>query len=204
MKKGWIALLIIAIIIAGYFIFFNKTTSTDKEPKQQPLAQSVNSDSFNTPFNDLLNQYFILQTALVNWDTAKASACAKSLADLASKVNYSLLKADTSIIETAQNYSDTIISNAKHLQQDTSLTNKRYTFNILTDNLYNLIRTVHYDQQIIYHDKCPMAFGDNNEGYWLSNARQIINPYFGNKHPKYHSGMMTCGDIVDSIDFVKK
>jgi Cu(I)/Ag(I) efflux system membrane fusion protein len=40
-----------------------------------------------------------------------------------------------------------------------------------------------------------MAF--NNKGaYWLSNEREIKNPYFG-------SEMLECGSVEDSLDYSK-
>jgi hypothetical protein len=204
MKKGLILIATVIIAVVIYFYFFNKKDNGPAAPKQQPLAQSKNSDAFNKPFNDFLNGYFDLKNALVNWDSAQAGATAKNLISLASKVPYDSLKADTTIILTAKNFSDNVVAEAQGLQQDPSLLEKRHSFYTLSENLYNLLRTVHYDQQIIYHDKCPMAFGDSDEGWWVSNTREIVNPYFGNKHPKYHSGMVTCGSVEDSVDFVKK
>lgn len=203
MRRGLILIGVVTIAVAVYFIFFYKGEDKPADQPQQPLAQSANSESFNKPFNNLLNGYFDLKTALVNWDSVKATSAAKTLASLAAKVPYDSLKADSSIILTAKSLSDTVAAEAAGLQKDPTLTAKRHSFNTLTDNFYNLIRTVHYDQQIIYHDKCPMAFGDSSDGYWLTNSRDIVNPYLGNKHPKYHGGMVNCGDIEDSINYVK-
>ena len=36
-----------------------------------------------------------------------------------------------------------------------------------------------------------MAF-DNQGAYWLSNAKQIRNPYFGEK-------MLTCGEVKEKL-----
>jgi Cu(I)/Ag(I) efflux system membrane fusion protein len=64
---------------------------------------------------------------------------------------------------------------------------------MISDNIYDLVRSVRYDQQIVYHQYCPMAFNDAG-AYWLSNTSDIENPYFGKK-------MLTCGEIKDSVDF---
>ena len=37
----------------------------------------------------------------------------------------------------------------------------------------------------LYHDLCPMAFDDQG-AYWLSESKEIRNPYFGDK-------MLKCG-----------
>ena len=49
-----------------------------------------------------------------------------------------------------------------------------------------------------------MAFKDSLEGYWLSNSSKVVNPYLGNKHPRYGAKMIECGEVVDSFDLVKK
>ncbi len=67
---------------------------------------------------------------------------------------------------------------------------------MLTDAMWSLTRTVRYGGQKVYYQYCPMAF--NNKGaYWLSNQREILNPYFGNK-------MLKCGEVADSVDYSKK
>lgn len=202
MKKGLILIGLVVAIVAVYFIFFSKDDAAKPEaPKQQPLAQSKNSDAFNKPFNEMLNTYFDLKNALVNWDTAQTVTNAKKLAELAGKVPYDEIKADTTIIQTAKSFSGSVVAEANGVAGETSIEGMRHSFYTLSENLYNLLRTVRYDQQVIYHDMCPMAFGDNDAAYWLSNSSEIVNPYLGNKHPKYHSGMLGCGSVEDSINF---
>lgn len=205
MKKGLIFLGLAVIIAAAYFIFFNKDEAAQAEPeKQQPLAQGSNSEAFNKPFNDMLNSYFELKDALVDWDTAKASTSAKQLAELANKVPVQELKADTTIIETARSFIGSVVAEAQGVAGEQAIEEKRRSFYTLSDNMYNLLRTVKYDQQVVYYDKCPMAFNDSETGYWLSNKKEIVNPYLGNKHPKYKTGMLACGEIEDSINFVNR
>jgi hypothetical protein len=205
MKKGLILIGLTALVVAVYFIFFSKSDDAMPEaPKQQPLAQSKNTDAFNKPFNDMLDSYFDLKNALVDWDTAKATASALKIVELSGKIPYDEIKADTTIIQTAKSYSGSVIAEAQGVAGETSIEEKRHSFYTLSENLYNLLRTVRYDQQIIYHDMCPMAFGDNDPAYWLSNSKEIVNPYLGNKHPKYHSGMIGCGSIEDSVSFTKQ
>ena len=205
MKKGLLLIGVTAVAIAVYFLFFNKDKSEAQEaPKQQPLVQSKNNDAFNKPLNDMLNAYFDLKNALVEWDTAKASTAATAVGDLAAKVPFDELKADTTIIETAKSFSGSVSSEALAIADENTIEGKRRSFYTLSENLYNLLRTVQYDQQVIYHDKCPMAFNDAEEAYWLTNSKEIVNPYLGKQHPKYHGGMVGCGSVEDSIDFRTK
>src|SRR5215831_13476671 len=99
MKKGLVIIGATVAVIAVYFLlFYKKSEPKDSSEKQQPLEQSKNSDTFNTPFNNMLNSYFDLKNALVDWDTAKASLAANVLIAKAEKVPYNSLKADTTII----------------------------------------------------------------------------------------------------------
>jgi len=205
MKKGLLLIVITALAVAGYFIFTgNDDEQESDQVKQQPLARGKNSDAFNKPFNEMLNEYFVLTNAFVEWDTAAASKAASVLGDLAAKIPYEQLMADTTIIATAKSFSESVIAEAAGISGETTIEGMRRSFYTLSENLYNLLRTVQYDQQVIYHDKCPMAFNDSEEAYWISNSKKIINPYLGKKHPRYASGMLGCGGIEDSLDYRAK
>ncbi|WP_153800798.1 DUF3347 domain-containing protein [Foetidibacter luteolus] len=204
MKKGLAIILLAVVAVAAYFIFFNKEEAQPAAPKQQPLAQSKNSDSFNIPFNNFLSAYYELKNALVEWDTAAASAGAAKLEQEAAKIPYEALSADATIVSTAKDFSNAVVAESMGIRGEPTIEGKRRSFFTLSENLYNLIRTVRYDQQVIYHVKCPMAFNDTEEAYWLSNVNEVINPYLGKKHPKYHSGMLACGSITDSVDYRQK
>lgn len=205
MKKGLALIGVVAIGIAIYVVFFSKDDKQGTEPpKQQPLAQSKNSAAFTQPFNEMLNAYYSLHDALVNWDTTQATARANNLRSLLGKVPFDSLKADSTVIMTAKNVASSAASDCIGISGDSSITEKRKSFYELSENLYTLLQTVKYDQQVIYHMHCPMAFGDEKEAFWLSNADTIINPYLGNKHPKYHAGMLNCGDVQDSLDYRAK
>lgn len=205
MKKGLALIGIVAIGIAVYLVFFHKSEKQGPEaPRQQPLSQSKNSPAFTQPFNEMLNAYYNLHDALVNWDTTQASARANSLQLLMAKVPFDSLKADSTVIMTAKNVASNVTSDCIGIAGDSSLTEKRKSFYELSENLYTLLQTVKYDQQVIYHMHCPMAFGEDKEAFWLSNTDSIINPYLGTKHPKYHAAMLNCGNVQDSLDYRSK
>src|SRR6476620_10736318 len=146
MRTGIFLIVIVAVVVAGYFIFFNKNDNNEqKEVKQQALRISKNSDSFNVPFNKLLQNYFELKQSLVDWDSTQASKAATNVADAAEAVPYKTLHADTNVIATAKSFSDNIIAESKSLASVNGIENKRRSFNALSDALYNLIRSVQYD-----------------------------------------------------------
>jgi hypothetical protein len=205
MKKLILLLIVLVIAALGIWKFFlKKDEIKPEEKKDEPLAISKNSDAFTISFSKLMDSYFSLKDALVDWDTTKANQAAVVLQRNADSLPTQDLKADSTIILTAQNLAGSVSNETKGFVGENDIEQKRREFNMITDELYNLIRTVRYDGQIIYHIKCPMAFKETEEGYWLSNTSKIINPYLGNKHPKYFAKMVGCGEVIDSLDFVKK
>ena len=200
MKK--VVLIVLVLVAAGaVYYFVSKKEDKPAQPKQEALAISKNSAAFNSSFNEVLTAYYSLKTALVEWDTAKVSAAATTVGVQAGKIAFNELKADSSIVLTAKSFAEGISAESAAIAGEKTIEEKRRSFNILSDNLYNLARTVKYDQAVIYHQHCPMAFNDEEEAFWLSDKNTIENPYLGKKHPKYKAGMLECGDVQDSIDF---
>ena len=205
MKKGLILIGIVVLGLVGYLVFFTKPAETANDgPALQTLAQSKNSEAFNIPFNSALQAYYKLHDALVQWDTAKATENALLLQARLDKVPYDSLKADSSLILTAKSFAESIHADCVGIVGDSSISEKRKSFYELSENLYTLLQTVHYYQQKLYHMVCPMAFGEDKEGKWISNSDSVINPYLGLKHPKYHAAMVNCGSAADSLDYTIK
>ena len=199
-------LLGIVVVIAGllaYKLLSDKKPAAPSSP-DQALKISKNSTGFDSAFGALMNEYFSVKDALVDWDTVKADQAAYRVAGKADSLPLRMLKADSDIVKTAQSLAASIVGEAKGLTGEAGIEGRRRSFNMLTDELYNLVRTVQYDGQTIYHIRCPMAFGDSAEGYWLSYTAAVVNPYLGNKHPVYKAKMIGCGEVTDSLDFSKK
>jgi hypothetical protein len=181
----------------------DKNAAENKAENQLQTA-GKNTEAFNQSFDKMLNAYFSLRDGLVDYDTVKANAASRELARHADNLGLNEISNDSTgaIKETAKNFAGTISGSAKGLVGETELEKKKREFQMISDAMYDLVRTVKYDQQKIYHQHCPMAFGEE-DGYWISTSPEIINPYLGKQHPKYKSGMLHCGDITDSLDFSK-
>lgn len=166
-----------------------------KEPEipQGPLAKSANSEAFNLSFGKLLADYYSLKENFITEQDTAITRAARSLAASADSLKLGELKGDTMILSTARSYAVGISSEAKGLLGETTLEGKRKSFQMISDQLYDLLRTVRYDRSIVYHDYCPMAFNDQGAN-WLSATSEIRNPYIPKK-------MINCGEVKDSIDF---
>ncbi|HEX4850285.1 MAG TPA: DUF3347 domain-containing protein [Puia sp.] len=201
-----VIMLTIIVLLAGftaYKLLSKKETVTESKP-ESPLMISKNSEAFNLSFGKIMTDYFGIKDALVDWDTTKANRAARSLIQSSDSLKLNELKADSSVVLTAENYASSISNEAKGFIGETSIEQKRHAFNMLTSEVYDLVRVVKYDKEVLYHIKCPMAFNDSLEAYWMSNTSKVINPYLGKKHPNYKDKMLGCGEVVDSLDFSKR
>ncbi len=174
----------------------NDEKAKPAEVPQAALTQSKNNEAFNNSFAAVLNSYYSLKDAFVKEDTVKVNIAATELKKAADSLKLNELKADDLIIETAKINATTIADEVKGLLGETGLDNKRKSFQMITNELYVLVRAVRYDKEVIYFTHCPMAF--NNKGAdWLSNSSEIVNPYLPKK-------MLDCGEVKDSVDFRAK
>jgi hypothetical protein len=207
MKKLIIGVLV--LVLAAYAVdkFLLKKKHADTDAGSPTLRlDSKNSEAFNNSFEKLLTGYFSLKEAIADYDTTRADKAALELSGYADSLDTKAITGDSTghIRNTAQSFASGISAAAKGLPAKADLTEKKRSFQLISESLYNLVRTVRYDRQVLYHQHCPMAFNDTEEAWWISNNRKIDNPYMGRKHPKYHAAMTNCGDITDSLDYAKK
>lgn len=191
--KKWLLYTLTAVLAAC-----GSSDEKAKEPEipQGPLTKSANSEAFNQSFGQLLTGYYHLKDNFIEEKDTAIDGSAKRLLQFSDSLKLSELKGDSMIVSTAQTYAAGISSEIKGLLGEKTLEGKRKSFQMVSDQLYDLIRTVRYDRAIVYHDYCPMAFNDQGAN-WLSNTASIRNPYI----PKQ---MITCGEVKDSIDFRPK
>lgn len=195
MKKVLIAILLLAALGYGGYYFFGKKESRPKDEDPQPLALNKNSSTFNDSYQQMMAGYYGLKDALVASDSVKANEASRKLAVLADSLKIAEIQGDSTgmIKETAKTFTGTISGSAQALVKESTLEAKRKEFEMISDALWSLTRTVRYDGEKVYYQFCPMAF-DNKGAYWLSNQAVIRNPYFGDQ-------MLECGKVEDSLDY---
>lgn len=202
MKKGFlIALLVISAGII-WFVFFRSKDEPATDDKVQPVTVSKHSETFNKQFDQIIQQYYQLTEAFVNWDTVAVNSTSRQLQASIASLDMEELQKDSLIYETAQSYWKNARQNTENMLNHQDIEAKRRSLNNLSDNLYNLFRTVRYDKAKIYWQQCPMAFNDTESAFWLSETKAVRNPYLGTMHPKYGKGMLTCGEPVDTLNFM--
>uniref|UniRef100_UPI0040472808 DUF3347 domain-containing protein n=1 Tax=Roseivirga sp. TaxID=1964215 RepID=UPI0040472808 len=102
--------------------------------------------------------------------------------------------ASESLVKALHNVkgSDKVHAEAAKVAQAGSLENQRKAFTALSNEMATLVKGADISMGELYLEYCPMANG-NTGGYWLSNEKEIRNPYFGDK-------MLKCGSVKETIN----
>ena len=199
-----VVVLVIALVGAWYFGLF-KGKDKPSGPKPEGLTVTKHSNSFNESMSKTMDSYYALTESFVNWDTVKINT---SLADLRTSVDslrIQEMEKDSAIYPTVQSQWESIKAEISGMQADTSLYEKREDLNMLSQQLFDLLRIVKYDAAKVFYQECPMALNNyESSAFWLSansETKSRRNPYLGLHDPKYGKAMLTCGTTRDSINF---
>jgi hypothetical protein len=201
MKKILLLVGLALIGVAAWYFFETRPKPDHELGKPKPIKASQHSPAFNGSVDSMLQAYFALSDALVRWDSAAVQQQTAPLQSRLAGIRLDELQNDSLIYQTAVPYFQNTQQQATEMANAKGLEQKRRAFHSLSQNLYDLLRTVRYDASTVYFQECPMAFNDDETGHWLSNTAAIRNPYLGLHHPKYKSGMLECGETKDSLDY---
>ena len=199
-----VAVLVVALIGAWYFGLF-KGKDKPAGPKPEGLTVSKHSNSFNESMSNAMSSYYALTESFVNWDTVKINTSLAGLRTSVDSLRIQEMEKDSAIYPTVQSQWESIKAEISGMQADTSLYEKREDLNMLSQQLFDLLRIVKYDAAKVYYQECPMALNNyESSAFWLStdgDNKKRRNPYLGLHDPKYGKAMLACGATRDSINF---
>ena len=160
-----------------------------KNAKQEMEAFSQPSPELQGQIRLLLNNYLVIKRNLAESSAEGASIAAKKLlANLKSFKEDKLPEDQKSFYEKKAKQIEkflSLIADKKDLEE------QRVHFSAITTGIYELTKTFKANEEPLYYQFCPMAF-NNSGGYWLSDSKEIRNPYFGEK-------MLKCGSTTETI-----
>lgn len=194
----------------GYSLIFISLFSCSGEKKQHAVqevdilpARTVQvGDSTILSISAMLTAYEQLKEGLIAYDSVAVNQAARTLSGTVVLVD-TVTTPSASLRDSISNFHQSIVAAAQSLLLAKDLPEKKRLFSSISDKLYSLLRVVQFNVSTLYRQMCPMAFNDNETAYWISNSREVVNPYLGRKHPKYVSGMLHCGEVIDSIQFIR-
>jgi len=137
----------------------------------------------------LAEDYLLVKDALINGKASEAGDASKKMFESIKGFDKSLLTAEQKKIYD-QNEED-LREHAEHISKSTNdIAHQREHFSMMSEDMYSLVKAFGAGKTL-YHDHCPMA-NENKGAMWLSETKEIKNPYFGEK-------MMTCGSVEEEL-----
>jgi len=173
--------------------FQNEKNQVELGKKQVALSKTTNSNAFNESFNTLLLAYFNLKDQFIAEKDSGIAQNARLMILVSDSLQLNQLKGDSNLINTARTFTEGISAELLGLLGENNLLSKRRSFQMVSDQLYDLIRTVQYDQIVLYHYYCSSSFDDQG-AYWISQIADGKNPY----SPKLKT---PCAEIGDTLSF---
>ncbi len=157
----------------------------NSESTEREITQN---NTKNNATSAMLDAYFEIKNGLVADSKEKAANGATSLLVAISKFDMSKLSG-----ETHKEYMEIAESTKEHAEHiiKSPMDHQREHFEALSIDITDLVALLGTDK-VVYQDFCPMA--NNNKGAnWLSEVKEIKNPYFGSK-------MLKCGSVKKQIN----
>ncbi len=151
---------------------------------------SVDMD-FIMQLNNLLDQYLNLKNYLVQDNSKMAIQAAGNFQKALSGVDMKHLSGDNHL--KWMDLSGGIAESLTSIINSDGLEQERKTFQSLSKDLYDAIKTFGVMNRTVYYQFCPM-YDNNKGGYWLSETEEILNPYFGKE-------MLSCGEIRETLKY---
>ncbi len=156
---------------------------------KETVIQENNANSQETAINEILKGYLQLKNALVNDDGKEAATAGKEITKAIHKVDEKLLTDEQRKIY--DDVKDDVKEHAEHISANgDKIAHQREHFDILSKDMYDLVKVSHLNQTL-FQDHCPM-YNEGMGGNWLSELKEIKNPYLGKKMP-------ACGEVKEEL-----
>jgi predicted nucleic acid-binding Zn-ribbon protein len=174
-----------------------QTTAADNESTPVAVANEESSAITATgnvsktafPTDAIVSNYLNIKNALTKDDSNGAAVAARNLL-------ITLNSSSTTSLDTkSKNKYNAFVADAKahvkHIGDNSGkMEHQREYFSLLSQDIFGLIKTFG-TKQTVYQDYCPM-YGEGKTGYWISETKDVINPYFG-------SEMLNCGRRIGAV-----
>ena len=165
-----------------------QANNTDSALTKNIATSAPSSANDIKPADGILAGYINLKNSLAVDNGSDAAKNGQEILDAVSKFDSSSLSPQQK--KTFLGLVDDIKENSEHINKNADkIEHQREHFEMLSKDMYDLVKSVGTDKTL-YLDSCPMY--DEGKGTWLSELKEIKNPYLGKK-------MDTCGAIKETI-----
>lgn len=165
------------------------TTTDDNDVKAIAVVYTNVDATAAASIKAIVAHYLHIKNALANDNAGEAANGAQAMEDAMGKLDKSLLTAEqkTAYVTNEEEMKE----HAEHIAKNgDNIKHQRSHFVQMSEVVYELVKNFGAGRPV-YHDHCPMA-RDNQGAMWISEVKEIKNPYFG-------SEMFKCGRVEEVI-----
>lgn len=154
-------------------------------------TQSIMATSAATfPAKEIIAGYLQLKNALAKDNGKDAATAGNTMVATLAKVDMKTLP--EAQMKSYMDIADDLKEHAEHIGANASkIEHQREHFVMMSKDITDLIKSFGNGGQTLYKDFCPMA-NDGKGATWISEVKEIKNPYLGSKMPD-------CGSIKETI-----
>ena len=182
-------LVITMAAITAFAACSSNNNSTDKKNTDSTTVATAAPLKNNNPSKGIVEHYLHIKNALAKDDGKDAAMGGKELSEAFAKFDESSLTAEQK--KTYADISADAKEHAEHIGMNgDKVAHQREHFAMLSKDIYDLVKAFG-SGQTLYQDYCPM-YNNNKGAIWISETKDISNPYLGAKMP-------TCGSVKETI-----
>ncbi len=156
------------LLLLSVLVAFSCNSRTDSSTPSGDSTQ-------NAPSEQILGAYFDLKNALVESDSNSAQKAGETLA---------------SVISNQEEELPELAAQAQKIKETVKIKEQRIAFEKLSNEVVVYCKSKPGKEKA-YVQYCPMAF-DFKGASWVSDSKEIKNPYFGDK-------MLKCGKVTEEL-----
>lgn len=154
-------------------------------------AENKTGMDFLMQLNKVYDRYIILKNAFVVSDASAVGKAAEELRQSIDETDMNLIPGD--VMDEWMKLHPDLRNQILQVISSENLKEQREVFSGFNDVFYRVIKTFGLKGKTVYYQYCPMM--NNNRGaYWLSEEKDIRNPYYGDE-------MLTCGETRETLEF---
>ena len=179
----------------------NEMSKMSADTAKNPLVDTTHMTEVTPTFSNLdskltaslktiVNHYLHVKNALASDNGSEAASGAKAMGKSMSGLDKSLMAAEQK--KVYDDVEEDLKEHAEHIGKNgDNIKHQREHFSMMSEDMYDLVRAFG-GGQALYHDHCPMYNKENGGAMWLSETKEVKNPYFGSEMPQ-------CGTVEEVI-----